>query len=180
MNVDKVVPAGEVHRFHFVMQGQMKNEIKKIGKELGLSMHDTIVFMLETMYPILVKWHLMGNEANNKIQKVHWDTKVHVNLDLNFFKRIRLLHTQSNVFSIAIIVRKMLMLFIKHFRHSGLERLRGMIKRFERIHFKKYKKNKKFDKRKIQTQLSRLSSTSARYIVSFNRHYQLLTTQLLQ
>lgn len=101
MSVDKVMPAGEVHRFHFVLVSSLKDEIKRIGRELGLSMHDTIVFMLETMYPVLVKYHFMGEEADGKSEKVNWDTKVHVNLDRNFFKRIRLLHTQMNVHYVA-------------------------------------------------------------------------------
>lgn len=174
MNVDKLVPVGEVHRFQFVLTWRMKNEIKDIGRELGLCMHDTIVFMLEMMYPAMEKYHFMGKEADGKQEKIHWDTKTHIKIDLNLFKRIRLLHTHMNIYSIAIIVRKMIMLFIKHFRKGGLKRLRSLLMRFERIYFRK---SSIYDKRNLQAQLSTIASTATRYIFYFNKNFQLIQTK---
>lgn len=180
MAIKRIVSTGEVHRFQFVLTTAMKDEIKDIGRDLDKTMHDTIVFALEIIYPVMEKWNLMNAEADGKVEKVNWDTKAHVKLDVNFFRRIKLLHSQMNVYSLAIIVRKMLMLFIKYFRRGGLERLKEVIERFEGIYFKKYRKTMIFDKRKIQTQLSRISSTITKYIVTYNSRNQLLTTKILQ
>lgn len=180
MVVDRIVSAGEVHRYHFTLTKGMKDEIKAIGRIIGKNMHDTIVFGLQEISPVMIKWHLMNEEADGKVEKVNWDTKAHVKLDFNLFKRIKLLQAQMTVYSIAIIVRRMLALFIKYFRRGGLEGVRLLVARFCRFHFRKYKKSKIFDKRKIQTQLSRFTSNTVKYIISLNCNYQLLTTKINQ
>lgn len=180
MSVDKVIQSGEVHRYHFCLQKSLKDEIALIGCKYGLDLQDTIVLMLKTVYPAIVKYHFTGQEAKGKPERINWDAKTHIKLDLNFFKRIRLLRTQMNVFSVAIIVRRMLMLFLKYYRRGGIKLVKGVMRRFERVHFRSNKKVRIYDKRKLQTQLSAISSKIARYIVSFNHDFQLITIKTIQ
>lgn len=180
MIMDYIYKTGDVHRFHFVLGMELKKEIIRIARELDMTTQDTVVYMLETVYPVMAKWHLTGEETDGKPAKVNWNAKMQIKLDVIFFRRLKMLHSQMNVFSLAIVVRRMLELFVKYFRKGGMKLVCGLFFRFERLFHNKCKKTNFFDKRKIQTQLSRLSCNTIEYILSFNYKLQHITTTIKQ
>lgn len=180
MVLDNVKMAGITHEFHFVLNAKLKSEIERIAEMLEMGFSQVVVFMIDTMVPVLDKKQYIDIEDNKQVEKVNWDVHAYVRLDRNLFRRIELYKAIMNVHSTAIVFRSIIRLFIKHYNKLGLCRLLLVVGRFARISFYRYMKSKKVDKRDIHKQLGYKYSLSEQFALIFNDHYQLLSIQILQ
>lgn len=168
------------HVYHFVLDSQLKKDIERIAGELTRSISKTIVFMLETMLPVVHKWCFMDNEEDNRPEVVNWEEGAYVYIDNSLYRQIKLLRVTMNVFSTAMIFREAVRLFIKYYDRFGLERLVMVVERYKDIKFCRFRKSGKFDKMKINKELLYKKSAKKHIQFTINNMYQLITIKKLQ
>ncbi len=132
----------KIHNFHMVLTWQMKSNIFNLGKELGLNISDTCLYIIDKALCILEKYHFDIEEKAeiSNYQNIFWDKHINIFMDESYYRRIKHLADTMMAFSIAIVIRKLIefyfdMLELSEFQTERVERI---FKRFYLIYVKNY------------------------------------------
>ena len=113
------------HLFHFIMDSGMIDELLQLDllQETG-DFSDLIVEILQRLYPVIENRHFSGNELSSRYMPVNADRKlarssVLVDLPERLYRRLKLMHQDLNVYSIAQLVRGFLRLYLNFVKWHG-------------------------------------------------------------
>ncbi len=142
------------HIFHLVMHRSIKNMIIRLSKKLKLSQSATVMYIIKNSLSIMEKYQFTSDEHDSisKYRLAVWKTHLHLYLDEELFRKIRHLCDSMFAFSMAIVIRKLIMLyFIKKnkYKTEKIDYL-NVLKRYERIFVKKFKLLRNWIKPTIQ------------------------------
>ena len=112
--------------FHFIIDARLKRQLlnKYLFKDTN-SFSGIVVRILRILYPYLEKEHLGGRQRCCRYQRVAMDAavercSVHVYLPIDLYKRLKLMHHDLDVYSIAQLLREILRLFMGLFEEYGI------------------------------------------------------------
>ncbi|MBN1699102.1 MAG: hypothetical protein JW881_16400 [Spirochaetales bacterium] len=125
------------HEFHFIITDIMKEKLqalKLFGSRRSLS--GVIVWILSCIDPLMIKEHKWGKQRMSRYQAVSNDPDenrehVHVYFSENMYRKIKLLHSDLNCYSIAQLVRGLLELFLAMVERYGNKVIDEFEKRFK-------------------------------------------------
>ena len=104
--------------FHFKMDVEMKQRLKALGLFSGRNwLSKTLRYILVTLYPLLEKEHFYREFSKKQYALVHKKKEVkrisgYVNLPRYLYKRLKLVHHDLGFFSIAQVVRRLLLVWL--------------------------------------------------------------------
>ena len=107
-----------VHDFHFVLDRGMKNKLNRLNLfKKSKSLSGIIIQILELLTPVIRKEHKWGKQRLSKYRAVCDDPEeirdhVHVYVQGEMYRELKLLHQDLNFFSIAQIVRGFIDFFL--------------------------------------------------------------------
>ena len=113
------------HLFHLIMDSEMINQLLQLDllqKSGGFS--DLIVEILQRLYPVIENNHFFGGELNSRYMPVNADRKlarssIYVDLPERLYRRLKLIHHDLNVYSMAQLVRGVLRLYLNFVKWYG-------------------------------------------------------------
>ncbi|MBN2532689.1 MAG: hypothetical protein JXB88_07360 [Spirochaetales bacterium] len=129
----------QLHEFHFVISGNMKNRLKNLDFFKGFwGLSGIIVKILSLLVPVIKREHKHGKQRKNKYLYISPDRNekrehVHAYLPMDLYRHFTLIHHDLSFFSIAQIIRVFLDLFlllVDRFRDNTLQELENMYKRW--------------------------------------------------
>jgi hypothetical protein len=170
------------HEFHFILNPIMKDEINKISKMLDKSISSTVNHILRIINPMLERYHYIYPENKNdgKYRLINGKKHIHVYMDENDYRRIKHVFAHMYIYSMAIIIRKMIQVFITGVKKHGLNKFEKIMKKYTGIHNAKFGKiQKKWKKYDIFIQMSCKKSIKQRYKITFTNNYTLLGFEFL-
>jgi hypothetical protein len=159
------------HEFHFVLNARMMKDIFKISKKLDKSISSTVGHIIKTINPILERYHFIYPENKNdgKYRLINGKKHIHVYMDEIDYRRIKQVFAHMYIYSMAIIIRRMIEIFIKETKKNSLNKFAKIMKKYEGIHKIKFGKvQKKWKKYDLFLQMS--------YDESIKKHYKTLFT----
>jgi hypothetical protein len=138
-----------MHDFHFKLNEESILKLSELSEEMGLSLSKTIVALFEKFLPFVEKNHLKAKEKESKYRIIAKTKEkrfsVHCYMPENLYKKMKQLHHDLNVFSLAQIIRKMIEYFILGCFKYGIKRFFVSLERVKNIWNNKkefYKKEK--------------------------------------
>lgn len=99
--------------FSMVINKEMKNEIAQIGKYFNKKKVSTIISkVLQYLYPYIKYYHSLSNDFIPIYEKIQWNEKIHIRIDYKSYLILRKIRDDTNGYSIAYIIRKLIEFFI--------------------------------------------------------------------
>ncbi|MBN2546058.1 MAG: hypothetical protein JXB50_09700 [Spirochaetes bacterium] len=111
------------HNFHFKLEIDSIEILKKIKIFKLKSLSGIIKFIIEYSYKFIEKSHFFDKEENSSYKKIKNNKNVHVYLKKEDYRRLKQIHQDLNYFSIAQILRKIINKFLFYYKKYGLENL---------------------------------------------------------
>jgi len=121
--------------FHFVTNIILKQKLLFISKILKINLSQTIIYIIENMNPLIKKIHLIYKEENNKIEKINWNSHIHVYFNEKnriLYNKLKCIHKDNNSYSIACILRYLLKIFLKGVELYGFSTFLKILNKSER------------------------------------------------
>ncbi|MBN2545067.1 MAG: hypothetical protein JXB50_04660 [Spirochaetes bacterium] len=156
--------------FHFVANKILKQKLLIISKKLKLNLSKTVIYIIENMNPIIKKMQLIYKEENNKIEKINWDSHIHVYFNENnkkLYNKLKCIHKDINSYSIACKLRYLLNIFLKGIEMYGFSLFLKILSNAE----KKWKDKIRFKKRWIKKRLVRQLSNYPLFNIIYDNNY---------
>jgi hypothetical protein len=169
------------HDFHLVLKSEMKNKILNFSRIKNISLSATVILILKRTKPILQKYHYLNQESkkNGKYSIINADSDIHVYLEEEDYKMMKHIYANMNVYSMAILLRKIIDLFFKGINKFGIKLFFKKLDFVKIKYNERFKKLKKWDKYCNKKQLSHLLSKNLLYKLTFSTDYTLLGFELL-
>ncbi|MBN2545919.1 MAG: hypothetical protein JXB50_08985 [Spirochaetes bacterium] len=167
-----------IKEFHFVVNKSLKNKLNYLSNDLKLNLSKTIIFIIKNISPLLTKMHLIYKDENNKIEKVVWDSHIHVyfNNDNKFlYNKLKSIHKDNNTYSIASNIRYLLKVFLKGIELYGYDKFIMILKKAQ-IKMNKLLKHKKYWQKKV---LVRQLSNYPLLSINYDNNYSPIFIKLL-
>ncbi len=102
------------HDFHFVINKKMRKKIINYSKKRKKSISKTILEIINIISGLWKKNDISCRD-NCKYSKINWDSHIHLYLEESDYIKLKQLHSEYNVFSIAKLIRKMISFFFELF-----------------------------------------------------------------
>jgi len=167
------------HRFHMVLNIEMKNIIIDFADLLNKNVSEVIILIIDTMEPLLKKHYYTDIECMiGNYKKIEADVDIKIKMDINKYKFIKQVHNNMHTFSMALIIRWMIEEFIKGVEKYGLEDFIRIMNKFDRIYLTKFNKIKNW-KKNITGHMSSYITTDESVKLIFNKQYTLLAFEFL-
>ena len=137
----------QTHDFHFILAISVREKLEKVRLPCGKGCCSTkIREIIRLMYPQLEEMHFSGMEFESRYQLIDIDPDVvrqgvHVDLPPEIYRRLKLLHQDLNLYSIAQLVRGILKVFLDFVKLHGdawQEQLKKWMKKVKRKHKSTY------------------------------------------
>jgi hypothetical protein len=164
-----------LHDYHFKLNEESKKKLKKISEDMGVSLSATIVVLFEKFLPFVEKNHFNSKEKDSKYKIIANPKEkrfsVHSYIPENLYRKMKHLHHDLNIFSMAQVVRKMIDLFIFGYLKYGLNKFIEVLNKINDI----WKNKKEFYKnRKIifMRQLFRESINFPSILINYGNNSQ--------
>jgi len=106
------------HDFHFVVNKKMREKLINYSKKRRKSISKTILEIINIISGLWNKNDICCQD-NNKYSKINWDSHIHLYLEESDYIKLKTLHSEYNVFSIAKLIRKMINSFFEMFMHTN-------------------------------------------------------------
>jgi len=164
--------------YHFVLNDSLKNKLINISCSLKLKLSKTVIFIIENMSPLLNKMHLLYKEENNFVEKVNWNSHLHVYINKSkevIYNKLKSIHKDNNTFSIASKLRYILKVFIRGVERYGLQRFLSILKKAEEKWNYKREKKKYWYKKTMVRQLS----INRNLIIQYDNKYSVVLIKLI-
>ena len=94
-----------IREFNFVIGQELHDKIKDYSDKKNITYNNVIIIIFNIMIPLLKKEHFTGEERNNKYQRITAVKRIHLYLDEKLHREIKLIHSNLDFFSMAILVR---------------------------------------------------------------------------
>jgi len=102
-----------IREFNFMIGQELHIKIENYRNENNISYNKAIFIIFNMMIPLLKKEHFTGNEKNSKYQLIKAVKRVHLYLEDEIYREIKLIHSNLNFYSMAILVRFLIEEFFK-------------------------------------------------------------------
>ena len=145
----------QTHDFHFILAISVREELEKVLLTYGKGSRSMkIMEIFKLMYPQLEEMHFSGKEQKSRYQLVDDDRHagrcgVHLYLKPEVYRRLKLIHQDLNLYSIAQLVRgilKVFLDFVKQYGDDWQEQLKQWMKKVKKKHKSthRYRKTRQF------------------------------------
>ena len=142
------------HEYHLIACEKMYNDIEKIAKEIEMSLSGTIQMIYRSLIPFFEKNHIMAREWDCQYELIgKKDEKrlhIHIYMQHDLYRKLKLVHQDLNTYSLAQILRKMMHYFIRGYNKYGftkfMEKLNNIKEIWKSMKAKFMKENKIFKK----------------------------------
>jgi hypothetical protein len=172
------------HEFHFVLNKKMKKEIIVLSKKLKKSMSSTIVYIINNLNPILERYHYVypENKEDGRYRLINGKKHIHIYMDEVDYRRIKQVFANMYIYSMAIIIRRMIRIYIDEINRYGIKRFEKIMLKYGKINDVKFKREgrKKWEKYEIVQQMSYNKVRNKLYKTTFTANYTLLGFEILQ
>jgi hypothetical protein len=159
----------KVHEFHFVLNNSLKAKLYSLSRIMNLNLSKTIIFILEKSYLLIKKMHLLDFSKKNKIEKINWDSHLHIYFPEKktvLYNELKSIHKDNDTYSIAGELRYLLKLFIRGVEMYGFERFLLILEKAQ-IKFKNIIRRKKIWIKKRVRQLSEKHYLLVQYDINY-------------
>jgi len=137
------------HRYHFVLSLKLKTDLLKISKLFNKNLSKCISFMIKLVNPVLDKFLFLDDkELLAGYSYLNAKEELIINIKEKEFNILRIIQCNKKIFSKAIILRRIIEIFIVKYNKYGLKRLIKILKRYKKINFNKIKLFKIYKKTK--------------------------------
>ena len=168
-----------MHKYHFVLNHKMKEEIILFSKKIDKSISKTIIYIIKLLYPILENYQYFYNEDQSYGYKIiNADEEVYIYMDRLDYRKIKFITRNMFVFSTAIIIRKIIQSFLSGLGKYGFEKFLKLIQRYNNLYFFKLLRLKKWKKnlcKHLQINTTRIE----KYRFTYTNNYTLIGIDLL-
>ncbi len=103
-----------MHEFHFVVNSETKEKLLNYSKLKNISLNETLNFILNKTMAYIQNNHYCAPEEKNKYPKVNWNRHIHIYMHEGDYRRLKLIHADLNVFSIAKLARQLIEIFFNY------------------------------------------------------------------
>jgi hypothetical protein len=145
----------EKHEFHFVLTRTMREELERLSVfKQPKSLSGIIVRILSEFAPVIKGEHTSGRQRMSRYAFISPQPEderehIHIYLDEDVYRELKLVHHDLNFYSIAQIVRMFLGLFLKLVDKYG-ENIFQVLKKLHRRWKKKIRKNRLTLRKKLR------------------------------
>ena len=99
--------------FNFMIGQELNKKIESYSNKKGIAYNDVIIVIFNIMLPLLKEEHFTGVERRNKYERITAIKRVHLYLEEDIYREIKLIHSNLDFFSMAILVRFLIEEFFK-------------------------------------------------------------------
>ena len=191
---------GKIHEFHFVVSHNTHQKLKQLSKKLNIHPYDncredkttkkkiknkptslstTIVYIFEQMNAFLEKNHLTALEKDSKYELIsHRDEKkvhIHCYMSEDLYRKLKIIHHDLNVYSLAQILRKMITFFLNGCIKYGIKKLNTQLNKIKKLWVIKktvYQKENKIFVRQLSDKIRGIYYCRTLYGINY-RPYQI-------
>jgi hypothetical protein len=145
----------EKHEFHFIISRNMREKLERVSIfKKPMSLSGMVVRILSELAPVIKAVHTSGKQRMSKYTHVspHPEDErehIHVYLDENIYRELKLVHHDLNFYSIAQIIRMFLELFLVWVDGYG-ENIFHVLKSIQKRWKEKIKKNRLTLRKKLR------------------------------
>jgi hypothetical protein len=170
-----------LHDFHLVLKSEMKDKIFILSKKLEYSLSAAVVFILKTMEPMLDYYHLIReeNKDEGRYQQFYADEDMHVYMEETDYRKLKLVFAHMYIHSMAIIVRRLIALFIEGVKKYGFKEFIEMMEEYNERQDGAFSYHGSWDKR-VKKELSHLKHIPRLYRLTFSDDLTLISIELLK
>lgn len=123
----------QIHILHFKLNEKNRLKLVKIAKQYKKSLSATMVMIVEHLMPFIEKNHISFQDKKSRYKLITNNHEKRYSmlayLPEEYYIKLKHMHHDLNVFSIAQIMRKIIEYFLKSIEKYGCERLKDMIKK---------------------------------------------------
>jgi hypothetical protein len=136
----------KTHDLHFVINEKLYNQLSAYATQSKKSVSSTVTWIINKIMPFIEKNHISFQDKDSKYQLIsNLDENrhdIHLYVPEEFYRKMKQMHNDNNVFSIGQIIRNIIDFFFKALIKYGIK---GLIPRLNRILIK-WNKNLEFFK----------------------------------
>jgi len=162
----------KIHVFHFVLSGELKKAIELIAEKLGFNISKTILYMIKITAVLLDHFRYFHKEKMNEYPEVGWDKHIQVYMNKDEYRKLKEVHDTMNTFSIAVVLRAIIVFFVEGVEEFGLEEFLKKMNKYDAGTFYKFIRTRKWEKQEIPTQLRVDDVRIPDVKFTFNCHFQ--------
>ena len=156
--------------FNFMIGGELNKKIETYSNKKGIDYNDVIIIIFNLMIPLLKKEHFTGVERKNKYERITAVKRVHLYLEEEIYREIKLIHSNLDFFSMAIVVRFLIEEFFK--------RLEKDKKDEDEIKKEMEKTKEKYNKTGVWVKVKEGQLFKSYLIISYNANYNIQKIEL--
>ena len=112
--------------FHFVLNEKSDEKLINLKTKLKKSISKTIVMILEQMIPYIEKHEISFEDKRSRYQYVgekgEYRKHIHAYMPEQLYKRLKKIHHDTNYYSMAQILRKIIETYLKDCFEMGIEK----------------------------------------------------------
>ena len=140
-----------IHILHFKLDKESREKIEKLSKMNNKSISKTIVSFVEQLMPFIEKNHISFQDKKSRYQVINNKKEkrysIHVYMTEEYYRKLKHIHHDLNIFSIAQIMRKLIEYY---FKACGKYGVHNLLSGLENIKEKWNEKKNTFTKNKIK------------------------------
>jgi hypothetical protein len=130
----------KTHDLHFIMTDKLYFQLSNMAHEMNKSLSSTIFMMIENFMPFIEKNNISFQDKESCYQLVgipgEERVDVHAYIPEEYYRRLKQLHHDLNVYSLGQIIRKIIEYFLKACVKYGadglLKKLRGIMEKWNK------------------------------------------------
>ena len=160
-----------IHVLHFKLDKEQHSALSKIAEDNKSSLSKTIVSVIEKLMPFIEKNQISFQDKESRYQVINNKKEkrrsVLAYLPEEYYRKLKHLHHDLNVYSIAQIMRKLIGYYIKAYCKYGLDKMNLFVEKL----LEKWNEKKKILSEtgsKIMIQLFKHSLTPTSITVSYD------------
>jgi len=160
--------------FNFVINKDLNDKLKNYCKQKNIPCSKAVNKIIKIMLPLIKKHHFFSKENNCKYKIIFAVKKIHSYIDKKIYRELKLVHSNLNFYSIAILVRYLLNKFFELLekRNGRVKSVKIGMKKFnEKLRKRCEEINYEIEKgRKRKKQLSRIPTIQIVYTCRSSIH----------
>jgi hypothetical protein len=133
----------QIHKYHFLITENLKNELNMIEELFHFSFSGKINFIIKKSDDIFKFTSFLKIDEESKVEHLNENKDIQLYIKKSLFKKIKKYHGRLNSYSIAVIVRLIIRIFLKMIEVYGFKGALKKLKKETRKLKKIYKSNNK-------------------------------------
>lgn len=119
-----------MHDFHFIIDQEDYLKLKEMRRKYKISVSEISRRILNKMTPFLEKIHLFKTEELSKQKRIKNPVNRHIYLEESAYRKIKQIHDNNNIYSMGIIIRNIIKIFLKYHEKYGFDKLIIILDRY--------------------------------------------------